>query len=288
MFAGTSATLTSLASGNGVVRYQWRFEGANLPNATNASLTLSNISSANHGNYSVLASDSASTAISSNAFVFVLIKPGIVVAPLPQTVLQGGTAIFSCLATGQPPLFYRWISNNAQFLVSTSSLLVLTNVQPRTPPVLFRVIVTNTAGSTIATGSTNVALTVLLDFDRDGMADAWEFQFGFNTNNAADALLDFDGDRMSNRDEYTAGTNPTNALSYLKLILSETSATELNFIAQSNLSYTVQWRTNLIAPGWSNLTSIMASPLVRTVQVNTALAPPGAQHYYRLVTPLTP
>ncbi len=286
VFSGTNATLTSLAVGSGVVRYQWRFEGTNIPNATNTSLTLSNISTAQHGNYSVVAIDNVSTAISSNAFVFVLVKPGIIVAPLPQTVLQGGTAIFSCVATGQPPLFYRWLSNNALYLVSTSSVLVLTNVQPRTPAAVFRVIVTNTAGSTTASASTNVALTVLPDFDRDGMADAWEFQYGFNTNNVGDALLDFDGDHVINRDEYVSGTIPTNELSYLKVIISETNATELNFIAQSNISYTVQWQGSLGASGWNHFTNIPALPLVRTIVVNMGAAPASPLRFFRVVTPL--
>jgi hypothetical protein len=129
---------------------------------------------------------------------------------------------------------------------------------------------------------------MLADFDGDGMADAWEAQYGFNTNNAADALLDFDGDGMSNRDEYIAGTNPTDALSVLKVVFAATNATELNFTAQSNISYTVQWRANLNAPAWSNLTSITAQSLVRTVSVNTATAPPSSQRYFRVVTPLVP
>jgi hypothetical protein len=171
--AGNNVTLSSAAAGTGPVRYQWRFEGNNILNATNATYTMSNISTSQHGIYSVMAIDDISTAVSSNAFVFILIRPGIIVAPLPQTVLEGSTVTFSCLATGSPPLFYRWISNNAGFVVTTTPFLVLTNVPVRVPPTLFRVIVTNVAGSTTAQASTNVALTVLADFDRDGMATEW-------------------------------------------------------------------------------------------------------------------
>jgi hypothetical protein len=39
---------------------------------------------------------------------------------------------------------------------------------------------------------------------------------------------------------------------------------------------------------WSNLTSITASPLVRTILVNTATAPSWPERYYRIVTPLVP
>ena len=74
----------------------------------------------------------------------------------------------------------------------------------------------------------------------------------------------------------------------MKILLSATNATELSFVAQTNLSYTVQWRTNLALPAWSNLTSIIAQPLVRTIQVNTVTAPAGAERYLRIVTPSVP
>jgi len=286
--SGSTVTLNSVAVGNGPVRYQWRFEGTNLLHATNASYSLTNLSPAGQGHYSVVASDNVSTALSSNAFVFVLIKPGIVTPPQPQTVLQGGTAIFSCVATGGPPLSYRWISNGTVFVVTSAPFLVLTNVQPRPFTSSFRVVVTNLAGGTSPLASPNVLLTVLADFDGDGVADAWETQYGFSTNSALDALLDPDGDGMNNRGEYIAGTHPTNSFSVLKVLFSTTNAAELNFTAESNISYTVQWQTNLAGPGWNHLTNITAQPLVRTITFDTAAAPPSAARYYRIVTPLVP
>ena len=153
----------------------------------------------------------------------------------------------------------------------------------------FRVIVGNLAGTANSVPASGVALTVLRDFDGDGQADAWETNYpGFSTNNAADALLDFDGDGMINRDEFVAGTNPTDALSLLKIILSTTNTSSLQFVAQTNLGYTVQYRTNLSSALWNNISNIPSSPLVRTVVVEVA-APPGVgQRYYRIVTPAGP
>ena len=288
VFLGSNVTLSCVATGSGTVRYQWRFEGTNLLNATNAGYSITNVSAIHQGLYSVLASDAVSLAVSSNASLSLLIRPGIVTAPQAQTVLQGRTAIFSCVATGGAPLFYRWISNGAPFVVTTVPFLVLSNAQPRPGTLLFRVIVTNVAGSTTALNSPNVTLTVLSDFDADGIADLWETQYGLSTNNAAEALLDFDGDGMSNHDEYVAGTNPTNALSVLKVIFSETNAQELRFTAQSNINYTVQWHTNLGVPTWSRLTNVTAAPQVRTISVDTTTAPLSPQRYFRVVTPLVP
>ena len=284
---GTNVTLNSLAVGNGPVRYQWRFEGTNILNATNSSYSFTGANITNHhGNFSVVTTDDISSATSSNAFIYVLLKPGVTVAIMTNTILQGASVTLSVTATGAPPIYYRWLRQGSAFFTSSVPFVTVTNVQAGGR---YQVVVTNLAGASAASpgaGITNVF--VLADLDHDGVADLWELAYGFNTNNAADALLDFDGDGMNNRDEYLSGTNPTNALSVLKIVLSATNAALLNFTAQSNLSYTVQWRTNLVAPAWSNLTSITALPLVRTVLVNSASAPAAPERYLRIVTPLVP
>jgi hypothetical protein len=283
---GTNVTLQAAALGNGPLRYQWRFEGTNLAGATNASLSFTNAQLVTHGNYSVLVTDDISLATSTNAFVFVLIRPGITSHPLAQTVLQGGTARFSVIATGAPPFYYRWLRNGALWASNNFPDLVITNCQSNGT---FRVTVGNLAGTAGSLPSGGVPLTVLRDFDGDGMADNWETNYpGFSTNTAADAMLDFDGDGMINRDEFLAGTNPTDALSLLKIILSTTNATTLQFVAQTNIGYTVQGRTNLTVGSWLNLSNIAAQSQVRTVEWNTVSPPGTPDRFYRVVTPIVP
>jgi hypothetical protein len=297
---GTNVTLTALAVGNGAVRYQWRFEGTNILNATNASysFTGANLTS-HHGNFSVVASDEISEAISPDAFIYVLVKPGIVTHIASQTVLQGANATFSLVATGAPPLGYRWIRGGGSLPGATTSVpvLVITNVQASST---IRVAVTNVALPNSGVGAfspgpaagNNVNLTVLADADGDGMWDVWETNYFGNTFGTNFALVlpgaDPDGDGMNNRDEYIAGTNPTNALSVLNIVLTATNANVLQFVAQTNVSYSVQSRSNLAAAAWINLTNITASSLVRTIQVDTVTAPLGVERYFRVVTPLVP
>ena len=90
---------------------------------------------------------------------------------------------------------------------------------------------------------------------------------------------------MINRDEYVAGTNPTNALSVLKLVRTATNSTALEFVAQANLGYSLQYRTNLASALWNTLTSVAAQSSVRTVQVNAPNPLPDRERYYRIVTP---
>jgi len=51
---GRSITLSASATGATPLRYQWRFNGTNLVNATNAALVLTNIQSTNAGGYTVV------------------------------------------------------------------------------------------------------------------------------------------------------------------------------------------------------------------------------------------
>jgi uncharacterized repeat protein (TIGR01451 family) len=296
---GTNVTLAATAIGTGPVRYQWRFEGTNILDATNNTYTFTGANLTNHhGNFTVVATDDISSTESLNAFIYVLVKPGVVTHITSQTVLQGGTATFSLVATGAPPLGYRWVRNGGTVPGATTSVpvLVITNVQASGT---IRVAVTNVALPNSGVGAfspgpsagNNVQLIMLADVDGDGMWDAWETNyFGAvnTTNNAANALQDPDGDGMSNLDEYRAGTIPTNALSLLKIVLTATNANVLEFVAQTNLTYSVQSRTNFAHAVWNNMTNITSSASVRTIRVDSATSPFADERYYRVVTPLAP
>jgi hypothetical protein len=165
-------------------------------------------------------------------------------------------------------------------------VIVITNFQATTT---FRVGVTNTAvpAGVFSPTAGNITLTLIADGDKDGLGDAWEIAY-FGSTNANNGALDTDGDGMTNSDEFRSGTNPTNALSVLKVLFTETNANVLSFVAQTNLSYSVQWRPNLAAAPWETLTNLFPSNQVRTITVNSGSAPPGTERYFRVVTPLAP
>ena len=124
--SGVNVTLASAAFGTGPIRYQWRFEGAEIPGATNANYNIANVQlDQHHGNYSVRAFDDFGFLDSTNAFLYLLVRPAFTVQPVPVTVVQGGTAIFSVMATGAPPIFYRWIRNGVGIQTSTVPFLTV-------------------------------------------------------------------------------------------------------------------------------------------------------------------
>ena len=90
---GTSFTLSATASGFPAPRYQWSFNGTNIAGATNVSITLSNISSANFGTYQFRATNSVGAAFSIPADV-------VPESPLHITTPRFGTNGFTFSARG--------------------------------------------------------------------------------------------------------------------------------------------------------------------------------------------
>jgi hypothetical protein len=69
--AGANVTFTVVAAGTAPLSYQWQLNGANLTGATSASLTLTGVTSANAGTYTVVVRNSGGSATSSPAVLTV-------------------------------------------------------------------------------------------------------------------------------------------------------------------------------------------------------------------------
>ncbi|EEF62338.1 beta strand repeat-containing protein [Pedosphaera parvula] len=66
---GDTLTLSTVAGGGAPISYQWQFNGNNLPNATNTSLMITNVTASQAGNYQVIVSNPNSSATSATANV---------------------------------------------------------------------------------------------------------------------------------------------------------------------------------------------------------------------------
>ena len=156
--AGNTASFSVSASGTPPLSYQWSFNGTNIANGTNLSLTLTNVQFSQAGSYSVVVTNQYGSITSSNATMNVFaIPPFISSQPGNQWAYAGTTANFKVSAGGTLPLAYQWNWNGTNLNGATNSLLTLTNVQL---PVAgnYSVLVTNMAG---AQSSSNAVLTVV-------------------------------------------------------------------------------------------------------------------------------
>jgi len=288
---GSNAVLSVAASGTGPLRYQWLLNGLPLPQATNATYAILNAQISDEGTYTVEITDNVGTIRSQPALVRVIWMPEIVEQPTPLTnvVLQGGNATFRVVTTGSLPVSYRWRRGSTtltnMILNSNICVYTLTNVQPMTASNI-TVVVTNLASRGVQRLSSNAYLYILLDLDRDGMADVWEGSYGFSTNNPNDALEDADGDRSINRDEYIAGTHPLDPVSRFEASRVEALSPSLcviEFLAVSNRTYLLDVSPGLAPTAWTNTSVLEAAETNRWVRwTNTPLS---GQTYYRLRIP---
>ncbi len=73
---GGSATFSVAALGVPPLQYQWQFQGANIPGATNASYTLGNAAASGAGGYDVMVTDAYGSVTSSVAVLTTWLPPG--------------------------------------------------------------------------------------------------------------------------------------------------------------------------------------------------------------------
>ncbi len=159
---GANVTFNSTASGTPLPTYQWRKDGVDIPNATGISFTLTNVTLAQAGVYTVVATNSAGATTSNSATLVVngptVAAPAFTTQPASLTVAAGSTAVLNSTATDATT--YRWQRNGTDIAGATSPNLVLKEVTALAHAGTYRVIATNSTGSTTSSTATLVINTV--------------------------------------------------------------------------------------------------------------------------------
>jgi hypothetical protein len=154
--AGGNVTFSSHGAGLYGVGYQWKTNGVNLAGATNATLALTNVQTAQAGNYAVTVSNEVGTITSPNAALTLVTAPIILTqTPLPTNQLaifqENLTLSVTANAPGQSngfPLSYQWKFNGTNITGATTNIHTLLG-GPNTVGA-YTIVVTNAAGSASA------------------------------------------------------------------------------------------------------------------------------------------
>ena len=159
---GLKATFTVGAKGDAPLSYFWSKNGSPLANGngiagvTTAALTVSNVTIASSGTYSVLVSNAVGSVQSSNATLSVGGAPAISTPPTPLAVNLSAAASFNVVATGGTPLRYQWLFNNSALAGATLSSYAIAKVQA-TNAGNYSVVVSNAFGS-ITSGPVSLSI----------------------------------------------------------------------------------------------------------------------------------
>ena len=151
--AGGNVSFAVMAISSNTLTYQWLFNGTNLSGAMGSSLTLTNVQTAQQGNYTVVISDGVNLLNSSNAY-FYLVTPPIIasqtpmptnqVAPYQTNLILSATATAPGMTNGFP-LYYRWQFNGTNLPGANSNSLTRFVDTPTLGT--YSVVVTNAAGN---------------------------------------------------------------------------------------------------------------------------------------------
>jgi len=169
VFEGATAVFTVGTASNALLFYQWQMDngsyltnltdGGKITGATTGALTVSNISAANEGAYSVTVSNAAGTATSAAAFLTIIPwRPVITQQPVSQTVLPGAPATFTVAVVGTHPFSYRWrlngtnLTDNSNISGSITASLMISNVTAANAGT-YSVVVSNALGSATSSGA---------------------------------------------------------------------------------------------------------------------------------------
>jgi hypothetical protein len=268
------------------VSYQWRFNGQNLADATNATLTLSNLQTNQSGYYSVVVSNSAGVLESRQAWLSVQLPPLVISQPQNQTVIGYTTATLEVTPGITPPFWYQWRLSGTNLPGATNATLVLNNVQ-KSQEGDYSVLVWNVAGQVL---SSNAHLTVnlpahIVQQPTNNVYGTNTITTTLPTTVTGDGLIAcqwyFNGDPLLN------ATNASLVLTNLQgsqqgayqLVVSNAFGMDTSAVVQ----LTVLFRPVFVAQP-TNLVMMVGERLQFTAVVSGT--PPFAFRWQRLVTPL--
>ena len=123
---GPAVTFSVTAGSTPPFQYQWRFNGAALIGATNASLVLSNLQPAQEGDYNVLVMNTAGSMLSPTGRLSLLLPAHIVVQPPDGAIGSGSNyTLITTILGARPvssPLVYQWRFNGIALPNASGSL----------------------------------------------------------------------------------------------------------------------------------------------------------------------
>jgi len=159
---GDATQFSANILGSGPLTYQWLFDSAPIPSATNATYAIPQVIYTNAGSYALRISSPISTNNTRAAVLTVTNRPvalGDPTQPGDVVAVEGRAVTLSAAATGSPPLVYQWYFGATPISGATSSAYTIPALMP-TNAGQYYVSISNQANSTNSRAAT---VTLLRD-----------------------------------------------------------------------------------------------------------------------------
>jgi hypothetical protein len=162
---GGSASLTGIAIGDVPMIYQWYKDTTLMPNQTNCTLNLSNLTTAGSGTYALWATNGAGASSTSTYLTVNAPSAPQMITDLPLTTpfYPGASPRLSIVVGGSVPLTYYWTSNGVTVGVTSQPALILTNLQVGANGAHYGLTISNASGTLPSAGTTLQAMTTVSD-----------------------------------------------------------------------------------------------------------------------------
>lgn len=151
--AGSNVSFNVIATGTGVLTYQWKKNNVDITGATSSSYTLNAVTAVDAANYTVVVSGTCGTVTSSAAVLIVNATTVITSQPVNQSSCPGGSVTYLVTATGTGVLTYQWKKNGIDILGATSSGYTINPVTAG-DAASYTVVVTGTCGTLTSNAAT--------------------------------------------------------------------------------------------------------------------------------------
>jgi hypothetical protein len=146
---GDTAVFSVVASGLPRPKYQWQFNGADIPGARSRTVSITNALTADVGEYRVIVSNGGDPITSSSAALTLNAEPeppSVLTAPLDRRVFIGQSATFTAVASGVPQPTYQWRKDGVNIGGATANAYTISGAQLGDAAV-YSVVIRNALGS---------------------------------------------------------------------------------------------------------------------------------------------
>jgi Immunoglobulin domain/FG-GAP-like repeat len=251
---GASVTLVAAASGTPTPTYQWKKTGVAISGATASSYTISSVTSASAGSYTVVASNSAGSVTSNTATLTVVGLPTITAQPTGgKTINMGSPFTLTAAASGTGTVTYQWKKDGVSIPGATSSTYsVVSAAVSDSGDYTFSA--KNAAGTVTSSTTTMTVLFTPADFNGNHQSDiVWQNtatnQIGLwvmNKNTVASTVTL----KTLPANWQAVGTIVLNSTGQSNILLQNTQTGEVDALLMNGITVSSQIKLCTLAAGW--------------------------------------